>query len=134
MLEAIRWQHVDELKKNAPQLKWERSLAMAGTYLAMRVDTKPFDDIRVRRALNMAINKDEIIKAYYGGNAEMFAFPQHPDYGGYFEPLSSDARLGEGALHLQPAKGQEAAGRGGLPERLHLQDCSCPPRRPTTWT
>ncbi len=46
----------------------------------MRVDTKPFDDIRVRRALNMAVNKQEIVKAYYGGHAELFAYPQHPDY------------------------------------------------------
>jgi peptide/nickel transport system substrate-binding protein len=55
--------------------------------MAMRMDTKPFDDIRVRRALNMAVNKQEIVKAYYGGNAELFAYPMHPDYVGYFEPL-----------------------------------------------
>jgi peptide/nickel transport system substrate-binding protein len=84
----VRWSAVDELKKNARQLKWSRWLNMSGTFLAMRVDTKPFDDIRVRRALNMAVNKQEIVKAYYGGNAELFAYPQHPDYLGYFEPLS----------------------------------------------
>src|SRR5262249_38560962 len=54
VLEAIRWSAVDELKKSAPQLQWSRSLGTGGTFLAMRVDTKPFDDIRVRRALNMA--------------------------------------------------------------------------------
>ena len=115
MLEAIRWQHVDELKKNAPQLKWERSLAMAGTYLAMRVDTKPFDDVRVRRALNMAINKEEIIKAYYGGNAEMFAFPQHPDYGGYFEPLSSMPDSVKELFTYNPQKAKQLLAQAGYP-------------------
>ena len=89
ILEAIRWQNVDSLKQSNPQLKWSRWLAMSGTFLAMRVDTKPFDDIRVRRALNYAVNKQEIVSSYYGGNAELFAYPQHPDYTGYFEPLSA---------------------------------------------
>src|SRR5205814_9358490 len=89
ILEAIRWSAVDELKKNAPQLQWSKWLSMSGTFLSMRVDTKPFDDIRVRRALNMAVNKQEIVSAYYGGNAELFAYPQHPDYLGYFEPLEA---------------------------------------------
>ncbi|WP_252720236.1 ABC transporter substrate-binding protein, partial [Acinetobacter baumannii] len=68
-------------------LKWNRWLGTSGTFLAMRVDTKPFDDIRVRRALNFAINKEEIIKSYYNGHAELFAYPQHPAYGAYFRPL-----------------------------------------------
>ncbi len=91
VLEAVRWQDVDRLKKSAPQLKWNKWLATSGTFLAMRVDTKPFDDIRVRRALNMAVNKDEIIKAYYNGHAELFAYPQHPTYGAYFKPLEQAA-------------------------------------------
>ena len=56
VLEAVRWSAVPELKKSAPQLKWSRWLAMTSTYLAMRMDQKPFDDIRVRRAMNLAIN------------------------------------------------------------------------------
>jgi peptide/nickel transport system substrate-binding protein len=99
MLEYIRWQNVEQLKKSAPALQWSRWLNMSGTFLSMRVDTKPFDDIRVRRALNMAVNKQEIVSSYYNGNAELFAYPQHPDYLGYFEPLETDAGLGQGAVH-----------------------------------
>ena len=62
LLEAIRWQNVDSLKKSAPQLQWHRWLSTLGTFLAMRVDVDgPFKDIRVRRALNMAVNKQEIV-------------------------------------------------------------------------
>ena len=35
---------------------------------ALNNNVKPFDDIRVRKALNMALNKDEIISAVVGGN------------------------------------------------------------------
>ncbi len=121
ILEYIRWSAVDELKKNAPQLQWSKWLNMNGQFLAMRVDTKPFDDVRVRRALNMAVNKHEIVKDYYGGNAELFAYPQHPDYIGYFEPLELDAGLDQGALHLRPGEGEEAARGSGRAERLLLQ-------------
>ena len=89
VLEAVRWSAVEELKKSAPQIKWNRYLANGGQFIALRMDTKPFHDILVRRALNMAVNKQAIIKAYYGGNAVMLNYPMHQNYEGYFEPLES---------------------------------------------
>ena len=115
ILEAIRWSAADELKKNAPALKWARTLGMVGTYLAMRVDTKPFDDVRVRRALNMAINKQEIVSAFYGGNAELFAFPQHPDYIGYYEPLSAMPESVKELFTYNPEKAKKLLAEAGYP-------------------
>lgn len=129
MLEAIRWSAVDELKKNAPALKWNRWLDMSGTFLAMRVDTKPFDDIRVRRALNMAVNKQEIVKGYYGGNAELFAYPQHPDYTGYFEPLESMPESIRELFTYNPDKAKKLLAEAGYPKgfSFKVQVCSCSP-------
>ena len=121
ILEAIRWSAVDELKKNAPQLQWSKWLSMNGQFLAMRVDTKPFDDIRVRRALNLAVNKQEIVKEYYGGNAELFAYPQHPDYVGYFEPLEAMPDSVKELFTYNPAEGKEAAGRSRRAHGIYLQ-------------
>ena len=121
MLEAIRWSAADDLKKSAPQLKWSRWLNMSGTFLAMRVDTKPFDDIRVRRALNMAVNKKEIVKAYYSGNAELFAYPQHPDYTGYFEPLEAMPASVKELFTYNPDKAKKLLAEAGYPEGLQLQ-------------
>ena len=132
LLEVVRWQDVDSLKKSAPDLKWNRWLATSGTFLAMRTDTKPFDDIRVRRALNMAVNKDEIIKAYYNGNAEMYAYPQHPTYGSLLQAAGQAARQRQGAVQVRSGEGEEAAGRSRLSERLHLQDPGLLAAAPTT--
>ena len=127
ILETIRWQAVDELKKSAPQLKWSRWLNMSGTFLAMRIDTKPFDDIRVRRALNMAVNKQEIVKAYYGGNAELFAYPQHPDYTGYFEPLERCRPRCKELFTYNPEKAKKLLAEAGYPNgfSFKVQVCSC---------
>ena len=101
-MESVRWSAVDELKKSAPKLQWNRYLSNNGSYITLRVDQKPFDDVRVRRALNMAVNKAEIVKTYYGGNAEMLNFPMHVDYIGYYEPLADMPESVRGAVRLQP--------------------------------
>jgi peptide/nickel transport system substrate-binding protein len=129
ILDRIRWQNVDQLKKSAPQLQWSKWLSMSGTFLAMRVDTKPFDDIRVRRALNFAVNKQEIVKAYYNGHAELFAYPQHPDYLGYFEPLSEMPESTKELFRYDPAKAKKLLAEAGYPNgfSFKVQVCSCNP-------
>ena len=129
MLEAVRWQNVDMLKKSNPEIQWHRGLAFSGTYLAMRVDTKPFDDIRVRRALNMAVNKKEIIDSYYNGNAELFAFPEHPDYTGYYEPLESMPDSVKELFTYNPEKAKKLLAEAGYPNgfTFKVQVCSCNP-------
>ena len=115
ILEFIRWSAVDNLKKTAPQLKWSRRLATLGQFLAMRIDQKPFDDIRVRRALNYAVNKQEIVASYYDGNAELFAYPMHPDYFGYYEPLDRMPASVKELYTYDPAKAKKLLAEAGYP-------------------
>lgn len=115
ILETIRWQAVDQLKKSAPQLQWSKWLGTNGTFLSMRLDTKPFNDIRVRRALNMAVNKQAIVKEYYNGNAELFAYPQHPDYLGYFEPLEAMPEAVKELFTFNPENAKKLLAEAGYP-------------------
>jgi len=130
ILESIRWQNVESLKKSAPQLKWNRWLNMSGTFLAFRVDVdSPFKDVRVRRAMNMAVNKEEIVKAYYNGNAELFAYPMHPDYIGYFQPLKEMPPSVQELFKYDPAKAKKLLAEAGHPKgfTFKVQVCSCNP-------
>jgi peptide/nickel transport system substrate-binding protein len=129
MLETIRWQNVDSLKKSAPQLQWSRWLNMSGTFMAFQINEKPFDDIRVRRALNMAVNKEEIVKAYYNGHAELFSYPQHPDYLGYFQPLNEMPDTVKELFKYDPAKAKKLLAEAGVPKgfSFKVQVCSCNP-------
>ena len=129
VLEGVRWSAVDEIKKNAPAIKWKRWVNTGGTFVAMRVDTKPFDDIRVRRALNMAVNKQEIVSSYYGGNAVLFGYPMHPDYTGYYEPLDQMPIAAQELFKYNPEKAKALLAEAGFPKgfTFKTQVCSCSP-------
>ena len=106
-----------------------RGLDTGGTFLSMRVDQKPFDDIRVRRALNLAVNKQEIISSFYNGNAEMLAYPMHPDYIGYYEPLDKMPDSVKELFTFNPAKAKQLLKEAGYPNgfSFKVQVCSCSP-------
>ena len=49
-----------------PHLMLLRQEGLNIGYMAMNASRKPFDDVRVRRAVNMAIDKEAIVRAVYG--------------------------------------------------------------------
>ncbi|WBL77884.1 ABC transporter substrate-binding protein [Bradyrhizobium xenonodulans] len=114
IVEWMNWQDAEQLKKSTPSLKWNRWLS-EGIFLSMRVDRKPFDDVRVRRALNMAVNKQEIIKSFYNGNAELFAYPQHPDYTGYFQSLEEQPASVRELFEYDPVTAKKLLAEAGYP-------------------
>ncbi|MFT4103280.1 MAG: ABC transporter substrate-binding protein, partial [Burkholderiaceae bacterium] len=124
-----RWSAAEELLKSNPQIKSSKWLNVRGTFLAMRMDTKPFDDVRVRRALNMAVNKQEIVKSYFNGNAELLGYPQHPDYIGYFEPLDQMPDSVKELFTYNPDKAKKLLAEAGYPKgfSFKVQYCSCSP-------
>jgi peptide/nickel transport system substrate-binding protein len=129
LLETVRWSAVDELKKSAPALKWKKRVLGGGYFVSLRLDTKPFDDIRVRRALNMAIHKREIVERYYGGNAELFGYPMRPDFTGYYEPLDKMPAAVQELYTYNPDKARALLAEAGYPNgfSFKVQVCSCNP-------
>jgi peptide/nickel transport system substrate-binding protein len=85
-----------------------------------RVDQKPWSDVRVRRAVSMAIDRAGLSKAMFTEGAEPFSGPV-PVTSKYFLPLD---RLGESAAwyHFDVAAAKklmaEAGYAGGLPTKL----------------
>jgi peptide/nickel transport system substrate-binding protein len=115
ILETVGWENMESLKKSSPQVKFVPRVSFYGTMMVLRNDQKPFDDIRVRRALNMAVNKEEIIKAFYNGNAELFAYPMHPAFEGYYEPLSAMPDSVKELFSYNPDKAKKLLAEAGYP-------------------
>jgi peptide/nickel transport system substrate-binding protein len=115
ILEALGWENMESLKKSSPHIKFVNRVSFYGTMMVLRNDQKPFNDIRVRRALNMAINKQEIIKAFYNDNAELLAYPMHPAYEGYYEPLSAMPDSVKELFTYNPEKAKKLLAEAGYP-------------------
>ena len=56
------------------------------SYLALNTQHPPFDDPRVRRAINYAVNKEPIVKLGYQGHAKAADSPLPPSVWGYHRP------------------------------------------------
>jgi peptide/nickel transport system substrate-binding protein len=66
---GIAWQQAQSLAKTNSALQQAKYPALSFA-LDMRVDKAPFTDIKVRKALQMALDLPTIAKAYYGGTAD----------------------------------------------------------------
>jgi dipeptide transport system substrate-binding protein len=69
-------------------------------YIAYNVTKKPFDDVRVRKAINMAINKKAIIDAVYLGTGIAAKNPLPPSMSAYNDAVKDDPFDPEGAKKL----------------------------------
>lgn len=84
ILTTVPWQQAENIMKTNPDLlstKVQGSLPNGPMSIDMRVDVEPFNNINVRKALQMAINIPQIAETYYGGNADTEAC-------GLFSPLA----------------------------------------------
>jgi peptide/nickel transport system substrate-binding protein len=71
-----------------PELELHRVSGNNVAYLAMNTTKPPFDDVRVRRAVNFAVNKNAIVKLLYQGLAQPATTPVPPSLWSHIdEPL-----------------------------------------------
>jgi peptide/nickel transport system substrate-binding protein len=109
----IPWQNAAALAQSNPELK-QAKLPTGGGGLTLRVDKVPFKDIRVRKALNMAINREEIAKGYYGGTLDPTpAGMISPTYTGYAYPYSEWSQELKDIYSYNPTKAKALLAEAG---------------------
>jgi len=84
---AITWEEAESLWKTNPELLYGENKATSNWGMFMKLDKAPFDDINVRHALSMAVDRQEIIETIYGGNSSLEIYPVASFFPDYYLPF-----------------------------------------------
>ena len=112
---------LDAMRKD-PQLTIQQKEGLNVGYIAFNVEKKPFDDKRVRQALNYATNKDAILKAVYQGNGQVAKNPIPPILWGYNNAVQD--------YPYDPAKAKQLLAQAGYPNGFEVDLWYLPVTRP----
>ena len=112
---------LDSIRKDAQVQVLEQAGLNVG-YLAYNTTKKPFDDVRVRKAINMAIDKAAIISAVYLGTAVAAVNPIPPSMWAYNKAIKDDA--------FNPAEAKKLLAAAGYPNGFTTDLWAMPVQRP----
>src|SRR5262249_56122511 len=104
-----------------PHLMYQDLLSNVPAVIFMRLDMAPFNDVRVRRAISHAIDRQASIDAIYGRG-----LPTGPLARGLVEWALPPDQLGEGTKYYQynPKEAKRLLAEAGYPKGFKTQLCS----------
>jgi peptide/nickel transport system substrate-binding protein len=111
----------DAAGQRRPGLRTAEFISNVETHLSMRADRPPYNDLRVRQALSLAIDRQEVIDSIYEGAGAM-----NPVVPAAFKEWSLPvAQLGEGARYFRrdPAEAKRLLAAAGHPNGFAASIC-----------
>lgn len=106
ILLSLPVEHYDRAKK-MPNVEVLEKPAFGLGYLGIATDKKPFNDVRVRRAINLAIDREALVKSVFFGLAK-------PAYG-YLPPLLAEFYEDKQAHRYDPEAAKKLLAEAGYP-------------------
>lgn len=108
-----------DLKQTAPRLKYKNRTQNYPLAIGMRLDKPglPYQDIRVRQALMMATDFVGLRDYYYGGEADLIAWPviNAPETKGGYHPLSELPESVQALWKYNPERAKQLLKEAGYP-------------------
>jgi peptide/nickel transport system substrate-binding protein len=101
-----------------PELEYSATLPWIPTFPCGREDKDlPFNDLRVRRALNLAVNQEEILEGYYKGAGVMLGYPFVPSasMADVYVPLEEMPESVQELFTYNPDKAKQLLADAGYP-------------------
>ena len=113
--ESSSWKFAESLAETNPELTTWKWMATSPYMAAMRMDTAPFDDIRVRRAMHMAVDLQSILDTQHGGQGVILSFPFAIDWP-LFTPIEELPESARELLEYNPEKAKQLLAEAGYPD------------------
>src|SRR5262245_32483921 len=115
---AVRQPDLEALKKSHPHLIYQDFLSNTGGVINMRTDMPPFNDVRVRRAISHAIDRQALVEAVWGRGAPSSAVAR-----GLVEWSLPIEQLGAGARYYEydPKEAKRLLAEAGYPKGFKTQ-------------
>lgn len=123
-IHAMEFPNPDEIPliKADPQLELAMQSTLNVGYLAMNLDKPPFDNLKVRLAINHAINKAEIIDRLYQGTAIPAKGPIPPSLWSYDDTIAD--------FEYNPELAKKLLAEAGFPDGFETTLWALPVPRP----
>jgi peptide/nickel transport system substrate-binding protein len=123
------WEDVEQLRSKNPDLMVKSTPASSINLLWPRLDNEnlPFNDIRVRYAMNLAVNQQEILEDYYGGNADILGwpYPNLPVFSTIYTPLEEQSEIVQDLFGYDVERAKELLTEAGYPDGFKFRvDCA----------
>ena len=116
----LGWEDAGDVIKTTPELNVARLSPTGSSLLFMRTDKPelPFDDIRVRYALNLGLDNQAIVDDYYDGNAVLVVHPiaPLPEFECMYTPLEELPETVQELYGHNPEKAKQLLAEAGYPE------------------
>ncbi|EGL82837.1 ABC-type transporter, periplasmic subunit [Caldalkalibacillus thermarum TA2.A1] len=94
--------------ESSPNMELGRFDSLSLSYISFNTQKEPFNDVRVRQAISMAINKEEIIDGILEGTGIPAKGPLAPNVFGYYDGLEQ--------IEYNPERAKELLAEAGYPD------------------
>jgi ABC-type transport system substrate-binding protein len=112
---GVAWDKVDGLKKSNPELISKVMSPTGANVIFMRTDIEPYNNVKVRQALSMGIDRQAIINDYFKGNAIIDAWPVLPSNLAGYTPYAQMPAEVKKLFEYHPDEAKKLLAEAGFP-------------------
>lgn len=120
MMGEVSYEDWQRFMGQRPDLQYMEVYASLPTFPCGRTDKQelPFKDVRVRQAMNLAVNQEEILDDYYEGHGAMLVYPflPIPTFSDVYVPLEDMPEIVQELFTYKPEKAKQLLAEAGYPD------------------
>ena len=124
--QLLSQQDIEPLKRSNPEIQFVEWEYLYIPFIYWKVHQPPFDDVRVRQAVSMALNRNAMIDVVYAGRGNWNNFIPWALTGWWLDPRGPDMGAAARYFKFDPAEAKKLLAAAGYPDGLKVEMISTP--------